>query len=365
MSVLRVLIPALSAKSYGGDSYFRSILPVLSRRKDVETIIVAPDDRYATLCTGGSRLEVVRVPAMFRGPGRVVWEQSALPRLAREHGADLVFTANNSGLLFSSVPCVIAVRNMEPLVPPTPGSPLSHLARHAILSRFTRAAARSAARVVAASEFVREAVRALGVPDERIDTVYHGVDDLPRPELHAPRKGGFMAAAAKFVRYANLETMIRAFGRLRAGGYAGELRVAGGPHDARYEREIRALTESLVLKDAVRFLGYRPREEVQSLMSEADAFLFPSMLEACPFTLLEAMSQGAAIVATTAPPMPEFAKDGAFLVAPKDDEAFASAALKAAADPSLRTRARARADAFTWGAAVDRLVACWRSACAS
>lgn len=362
---MRVLIPALSAKSYGGDSYFRSILPVLSRQRDIEAVIVAPDERYAALCSGNVRLEVVRVPGMFRGPGRIVWEQSALPRLAREHGADLVFTANNSGLLGSSVPCVIAVRNMEPLVPPSPGSPLSHRARHAILSRFTRASARSAARVVAASEFVREAVRALGVPDERIDTIYHGVDDLPRPDLSATRRGGFMAAAAKFVRYANLETMIRAFGRLRANGYAGELRVAGGAHDARYEREIHALTDSLGLRDAVRFLGYRPREEVQSLMREADAFLFPSMLESCPFTLLEAMSQGAAIVATTAPPMPEFAKDGAVLAAPKDDAAFAIAAESAMADSGLRARALARASVFTWSAAVDRLVACWRSACAS
>ncbi|MDD5304432.1 MAG: glycosyltransferase, partial [Elusimicrobia bacterium] len=255
--------------------------------------------------------------------------------------------------------------NMEPLVPPSPGSPLGHLARHAILSRFTRASARAATRVVAASEFVREAVRALGVPDERIDTVYHGVDDLPRPDLGAPRRGGFMAAAAKFVRYANLETMIRAFARLRAKGYAGELRLAGGPHDAGYEREIRALAESLGLKGSVRFLGYRPREEVQALMREADAFLFPSLLEACPFTLLEAMSQGAAIVATMAPPMPEFAADGALLVAPKDDAAFAAAAERAAADPGLRARARARADAFTWDAAVDRLAACWRAACAS
>lgn len=331
----------------------------------METIIVAPDDRYATLCTGGSRLEVVRVPAAFRGPGRIVWEQAALPRLARAHDAGVVFTANNSGLLIGSVPCVIAVRNMEPLAPPSAGSPLAHLARHAILSRFTRASARAATRVVAASEFVREAVRALGVPDECIDTVYHGVDDLPRPDLDAPRRGGFMAAAAKFVRYANIETMIRAFARLRAQGYAGELRMAGGPHDAGYEREIRALTEWLGLRDTVRFLGYRPREEVRTMMRDADAFLFPSMLEACPFTLLEAMSQGAAIVATMAPPMPEFAADGTFLVAPEDDAAFAAAAERAAVDQGLRTRARARADAFTWDAAVDRLVACWRAACAS
>lgn len=362
---LRVLIPALSAKSYGGDSYFRSLLPVLSRRRDIEPVIVASDDRYAPLCSGGVRLEVVSVPVLFRGPARVAWEQVMLPRLARRHGASVVYTANNSGLVGSSIPCVIAVRNMEALTPVLPGTPAGHRVRRAILAGFTRASARSAARVVAASDFVREAVRSLGVPEERITTVYHGVDDLPGPDLAAPRRGGFMAAAAKFVRYANLGTMIRAFARLRAGGYAGELRMAGGPHDPGYEREIRALAEGLGLGGAVRFLGYRPRDEVRTMMREADAFLFPSTLEACPFTLLEAMSQAAAIVATTAPPMPEFAADGALLVAPQDDAAFAEAARRAMGDAGLRVRARARADAFTWDAAVDRLAACWRSACAS
>ncbi|MBI3565185.1 MAG: glycosyltransferase [Elusimicrobia bacterium] len=371
MSALRVLIPALSAKSYGGDSYFRSILPVLSRRRDVEVVVVAPDERFAACVPAGGAvaLRTVRVPGLFRGPARVAWEQSALPRLAREHGASVVFTANNSGLLGGGVPCVIAVRNMEPLTPPWPGTPACLRARHALLARFTGASARAAARVVAASGFVRDAVLGLGVPASRIDVVYHGVDDLPRPEPGAPRSGGFMAAAAKFVRYANLETMLRAFARVRGRGYRGVLRMAGGPHDAGYEREIRALTADLGLGGAVEFLGYRPREEVRALMRDCDAFLFPSMLEACPFTLLEALSQGAAVVATTAPPMPEFAGDGAALVPPRDPEAFAEAAWRAATDAAyaagLRERAARRADAFTWDAAVNGLVACWRAACVS
>ncbi len=225
---LRVLISAVSAKSYGGDSYFRSLLPVLSSRSGTECVVIAPDDRYATLCRGPVRLEVVSIPKVFRGPARAAWDQAMLPRLARRHGASVIYTAANSGVIGSSVPCVIAVRNMEALVPVRPGTPASHRLRHALLSRFTRASARAASRVVAASEFVRETVEALGVPAERITTVYHGVDDLPRPDLSLARKGGYLAAAAKFVRYANLETMIRAFARIRRSGYKGELRMAGG-----------------------------------------------------------------------------------------------------------------------------------------
>ncbi len=98
------------------------------------------------------------------------------------------------------------------------------------------------------------------------------------------------------------------------------------------------------------------------MMRHADAFLFPSVLEACPFTLLEAMSQAAAIVATTAPPMPEFARDGVLLVPPTDDAAFAEAAFKAMGDVQLRERARMRADDFTWAKAADRLVEVWTAA---
>lgn len=364
MSRLRVLIPALSAKSYGGDSYFRSILPALGKRNDIECLIAAADHRFSALCAPGGPVRLLRmaVPKVFRGPARVAWEQAALPRLAREHGAAVIFTANNSGLMGGGVPCVIAVRNMEPLVPAWPGTPAPMLLRRSVLAKFTELSARRAARVVAVSGFVKEAVRKLGVPESRIDVIYHGADDLPRPDADAVREGGFMAAAAKFVRYANLETMIRAFARIAGRGYGGELRVAGGPHDRGYEAEIRALTQALGLGDRVRFLGYRSRDEVLRLMRDCDAFLFPSVLEACPFTLLEAMSQSAAIVATKAPPMPEFGGDGVSLVEPADDEAFAEAAWRALGDADLRRRARLRADAFRWEDTVERLVRCWSKA---
>ena len=74
------------------------------------------------------------------------------------------------------------------------------------------------------------------------------------------------------------------------------------------------------------------------------------------------MSQGAAIVATTAPPMPEFAADGALLVEPRDDAAFADAARRAMTTSALRARARARADLFRWDDAVERLIRCWSKA---
>ncbi len=48
--MLKVAILALSAKSYGGDSYFRGILPALAEYGgDAEFILLASDARYQEL----------------------------------------------------------------------------------------------------------------------------------------------------------------------------------------------------------------------------------------------------------------------------------------------------------------------------
>ncbi len=341
----------------------------MSRAVDrVECLLLVSDQRYAEFCKpdGAVRLIEVQLPEWARGQGRIAWEQFHLPSLARAHGASVIYTPNNCGVIGSRIPSVIAIRNMEPLTPLRLPAPASTRLRHATLSRYTRVSARAAARVIAVSGAVRDQVLAMGVPADRIDVIYHGADDLPRPDLSRPPAGGFMAAAAKFVRYANLETMIRAFRILRDRGYAGHLRVAGGGHDALYEGEIRRLTTSLGLDETVQFLGYRPRAEVLLLMRDCDAFLFPSTLEACPFTLLEAMSQGAAIVATVCPPMPEFAADGAELVPATDTTGFAEAAWRlvqdTAAAAALRERAAARAAVFRWSETVERMVRTWERA---
>lgn len=361
---LRVAVSALSAKSYGGDSYFRAFLPALAKfGGDVEFVVLAYDDRYRALCPDNGRVRLHRcaAPRVQTGSFRFLWEQIVLPRVLSDLDAAAVYTANNVGVLRWSGPSVITIRNMESLVPAFPGTPAALRVRHRLLNRLTLVSMRRARRIIAVSGFVRETLLALGAPADKIDVVYHGVDDLVPPAEGADtRKGGYVAFAGKFIRYANLETLFRAFARMGELGYKGELRFAGGPWDARYERSVRALVRSLGIAERVRFLGYVPRADVQAIMRDSDVFLFSSTLEACPFTLLEAMRQEAPIVATTAPPMREFCGDAALYVEPTDSAAFGDAAYRVATDPDLRERlrraARARAGRFRWEDSVRGLV---------
>lgn len=359
--MLKVAVAALTPAAYGQAAFLSGILPLLAGQRAAKFFLLTAEPLRAIPFETG-RLEVVhcRVTRTPSGWARVIWEQRALPAIIARLGVDVYYSPNNIALLRSPRPCVIHIRNMEPLTPAASGMPLALRARLSLLRHLTRMSLRSARRVIAASNLVKDTVVAMGCPADKVQVIYHGVDDLEPPRPDAMPSRGYVAAAAKFVRYANLQTLIRGFVRARELGYGGELRVAGGPHDRRYEAEIRALTTALDAASRVRFLGYIERSEVLALMRACDVFVFPSTLEACPFTMLEAMRQGAPIVATTAPPMPEFGGDAPVYVEPHDHRALGAAIHRISASPgqqlALRAKAALRAGNFRWDRAVDQLL---------
>jgi len=65
-----------------------------------------------------------------------------------------------------------------------------------------------------------------------------------------------------------------------------------GPDWARLERRV----DELRLRDRVRFLGKRPRQEVLRAYRSADALLFPSFHDSSPLTVAEALTSGCPVV---------------------------------------------------------------------
>jgi len=370
--VLKVAVGALTPKAHGQAAFLSGILPRLAARRDDAKFFVLYPEPPDGLRFDTANIEVVHCQAPRTGSGwrRVIWEQTRLPELIGQLGVDVYYSPNNIAVLRSPRPCVIHVRNMEPLAPAAPGMPPALRVRLRLLRLLTRWSLATARRVVAASGLVKETVIAMGCLADKVDVIYHGIDHLEASGADTRPRQGYVAAAAKFVRYANLQTLIRGFVHARELGYAGELRVAGGPHDRRYEAEIRALTRSLGAASCVRFLGYIERHEVLALMRGCDAFVMSSTLEACPFTMLEAMRQGAPIIATTAPPMPEFGGEAPNYVAPHDHRALGAAIHRVASSPCqqlvLRSRAVHRAQDFRWDTTVSQLLEVFnRAACGS
>jgi len=99
------------------------------------------------------------------------------------------------------------------------------------------------------------------------------------------------------------------------------LLVGDGPLHGKLEELVR----DLGLKEQVRFLGSRDREEIPEILAITDIFLLPSLWEGLPTAIIEAMAAGCPVVATAVAGTPEVVIDGetGFLVPPQDPVALA------------------------------------------
>jgi glycosyltransferase involved in cell wall biosynthesis len=111
---------------------------------------------------------------------------------------------------------------------------------------------------------------------------------------------------------------------------------------------LRPSLDGLTLKGSLHWLGALPLGDLRPVVNAADIFLLPSTWENCPYSCLEAMAAGKAIVCTNQGGMPELITHGANgLLATLDDAgSFVAAIEQLIADPALRDRlgraARAR-----------------------
>ena len=107
-------------------------------------------------------------------------------------------------------------------------------------------------------------------------------------------------------------------------------------HAQAIDAQIEAVQRDPVLKQRVRFLGYRG--DVPALLRAADIFTLPSHREGMPRSIVEAMLSGLPVVATDIRGSREEVVDGetGYLVPLGDVAALARALERLARDPDLR-----------------------------
>lgn len=102
--------------------------------------------------------------------------------------------------------------------------------------------------------------------------------------------------------------------------------------------EIKSIINELSLEDCVRI--YNNSENVPEIMSLIDIFIFPSLRESFPRTIIEAMAMGKAIISNDVGGIREAIKDGTngILVKPERLEHLKEAVMKLIVDHDLRIK---------------------------
>lgn len=308
-------------------------------------------------------VEVVPVLPRRRGNlDKVYFEQVVFPREARRLRADLAHVPYWAPPLAPTVPTVVTVHDLIPLLlRPYRGGPPVRL-----YTALVSAATPSAALVLTDSEASRRDIVAhLRLPAERVRAVplaadaRFSPDPLPEDAAVRARYGlpdRYVLYLGGFDVRKNVATALAAY--LWVGPVLGEecpLVLAGRlpDRDTPFAPDPRRMAQELGLKpEWVRFTGPVAEGEKPALYRGAVAFIFPSRYEGFGLPPLEALACGTPVVGSDASSLPEVVGDAGILLPPDDAEGMAGAVLQLAQDSgfreAMRRRALARAARFSW-----------------
>lgn len=159
--------------------------------------------------------------------------------------------------------------------------------------------------------------------------------DVVRRELGLAPDALVVATPARFEPQKGLHFLLEAAARVTARVPAARFLIVGdGPLRSQLEEQ----AQRLGLTEKVVFAGWR--NDVQRVLSAADLMALPSLWEAMPLTILEAMAVGCAVVATDVGGVKEVVEDqrSGRVVPPGDPAALADAMTELLIDRSTRSQ---------------------------
>ena len=200
-------------------------------------------------------------------------------------------------------------------------------------------------RVIAVSEKTRlHYLQSGGLPPDKVITLYNGVNisrfkimDATqtaklKQELHLPLNSKIIITVAVLREPKGIQFMIRALPAiLEQCPDVHYLIVGDGEHGA----ALTDLVTALAIKNHVTFAGHRT--DIPDLLACCDIFVLPTLKDALPTVLIEALAAGRPIVASNVGGVPEIIENGVngLLVSPGDPSKLAEACQKLLRDNEL------------------------------
>lgn len=317
--------------------------------------------------------------AVAHRPARLAWEQTGLPMLAQQVGAEVLHSPHYTMPLRAGRPVVVTVHDATFFTEPELHTPV----KGTFFRSATRTALKRATRVVVPSEATRgELTRLLGAPADHIDVAYHGVDtatfhvptDAERQRVQTRlglrREDGshqpYVAFLSTLEPRKNVPGLVRGWVEAcRDREDAPALVLAGG---AGWDDTIDAAIAEVPPHLRVLRPGYLRYTDLPGYLGGALLVAYPSHGEGFGLPVLEAMACGAPVLTTPRLSLPEVGGDAVAYTEP--DPPAIAAALGALLDDADRRAALGRAGlersaTFTWARSAEQHLATYARALSS
>jgi len=338
----------------GTEIYLRHLLRALADiDRANEYVIFTNSETGSDISPDPRRFRVVesRLRARFR-PGRILWEQVALPLLVARHRIDVVFNPGFTSPLLCPRPAVTVFHDLQ-----HKRHPENFRWFDLPFWRFLlRGAAHRSRLLLAVSEKTRgDLLRLYNLPERKVRVAELGVDPFffelgPRRAQEANGAAPYLFSVSTLHPHKNLDTLIEAFACFHRERPHFRLIITGLRGFAASRLE--SLRSRLALDQAVVFTGWVPRHELYDLYLKATAFLYPSRFEGFGLPVLEALAAGVPTACSSIEPLAGLAGAAVLPFHPGDVSAVYEAMVRITSDAPLRSRLAAagpaRARGFSW-----------------
>jgi glycosyltransferase involved in cell wall biosynthesis len=379
--MIRLFINGLAASAGGGITYLRNVIPHLSRRVDAKTTVLLSPAVRAELGKLPN-VSIVEIPGNSGAFLRFIREQTALPKLIRTSGAEVLISAGNFALWNCPVPQILLSRNAlytsdDFLRDLRARKDYRIWADTLVKGWLARRSLGVADMTVAPTEaFAQELARRTG---RRVLTVHHGFDfgaftsdgtPLPaaaRDQIDKAKDDLRLLFVSHYNYYRNFETLFRALPILidRLAGKNVKLfltcRLSSNENPGSYRAEMAfSLVNSLRNSDSIVELGTIPYHSLHHLYRACHAYVTPAYAESFAHPLIEAMSSGLPVVASDVPVHREICRDAGVYFARFSPDALAERVMQVYESPELAGKLSSngfeRARDFSWSKHVEQLL---------
>jgi glycosyltransferase involved in cell wall biosynthesis len=336
-------------------------LAITAQRSDAE--------RYSRMAP---EAKVVAGPAAIaHRPARLAWEQTGLPLVAQQVGAEVVHSPHYTMPLRAGRPVVVTIHDATFFTEPEMHSSV----KGTFFRSATRTALRRAARVVVPSKATRdELIRLLDADATLLDVAYHGVDQqtfhVPGDDEKQRVQARLGLAGQPYIAFLgtleprkNVPGLVRGWVKACEGREdAPALVLAGGSGwDDTIDQAISEVPSQLrVLRP-----GYLRFSDLPGFLGGATIVAYPSHGEGFGLPVLEAMASGAPVLTTQRLSLPEVGGDAVAYTEP-DPDSIATALTALLDDPARRAQlgeaGHQRSLEFTWAASAEAHLASYARA---
>ena len=353
---MRIAIDARKLHDFGIGTYIRNVLVGLAR--------IDQQTEYIAICRPADADAINELGHNFRAVPETarpysIGEQIAIPLALVRERAHLLHEPHYVVPPATRCHTVVTIHDCIHLMFPQylPGR-LAHV--YARVSMWS--AVHRSDRILTVSEASkRDILRFFHVDPHKVEVIYNAIDERflappdaermdqvrQRYQLDHP----LLLYVGNIKPHKNLERLIDAFGRARAGGLDDLRLLIIGDEISKYPG-LRQAVHRHRLDKYVRFLGFQPYDTLAAFYRLARAFVFPSLYEGFGLPPLEAMACGTPVITSNVSSLPEIAGGAAVLIDPYEPASIAQGITRAVTDEALRVqlieRGLQRAREFSW-----------------